>query len=298
MDTFIHVKVVTSAPSDEVQDCMERVMDIFSTMESTCSRFDQHSELSRLSQTIGVPVQVSPILFEALYFSIEVAKLTYGVFDPTIGQLLIKSGFDRNYVTGDTVHINNTNSLPFGSYQDIEFDSNNHTVTLHKPVILDLGAVVKGLAIDLAAKELSPFESYYIDAGGDLFVHGLNEQEEPWKIGIQHPLQKEKMVQWIQLTEGAICTSGGYERRSRYDSQEHHLINPYSGRSNKDIISCSVVAPFTMMADAFSTVAILLGFNKGKKLLEEMELEGLWINSSLEQFMTNEMKVLLYEPKK
>ena len=62
---------------------------------------------------------------------------------------------------------------------------NDRTITLDRPLTLDLGAVAKGLAIDMAARELQPFEDFAIDAGGDLYLGGCNPDGAPWSIG--HP---------------------------------------------------------------------------------------------------------------
>ncbi len=63
-------------------------------------------------------------------------------------------------------------------------------ITLLRPLILDLGAVAKGLAIDMAARELRSFPSFAINAGGDLYLGGFNPQGSPWSIGIRHPRER------------------------------------------------------------------------------------------------------------
>ncbi|PEE42643.1 FAD:protein FMN transferase [Bacillus pseudomycoides] len=292
MGTIIHIKVVTSHTEKYAKEKIKKAFLAFYSVEEVCSRFHQQSELRRLSMQSGKAIQVSQILYQAIRFASQVADLTQGTFDLTLGHTLEKYGFNRHYLTGEKLV---SPTVVSANYQDIILDEEKRTVLLKKPLLLDLGAVAKGLAVDLAVQELRDFEGFVIDAGGDLFASGTNEKEEPWIVGIQHPFQKEKIFCKVQLTEQAVCTSGSYERKSPVHLNEHHLIHPYLGTSQSDIVSCTVIAPFAMMADAFSTAAFLLGKKEGAALLKNVDLEGIWITSSLDINMTKGMEEYLYE---
>lgn len=105
---------------------------------------------------------------------------------------------------------------------------------------------------------------------------------QPWKVGIQHPEKKEQTIDIIEISNEAVCTSGSYERRNSKSPGMHHIINPKTERSPNEWVSISVVAPFAMMADAFSTTAFLLGHEKEKKFIEDAGLKGLFISSDLQ----------------
>lgn len=315
MDTLVTIKIVTSYSERTVEEGMERVWGAFRHVEAVCSRFDPQSELRQLCRQIGTPVPVSPLLFEALHFAWEVAELTQGVFDPTVGQTMERRGFNRNYSTGqripcesglgNTIEMLAADSGHSTSYRDVRLDDELRTVELLKPVVLDLGAVAKGLAIDLAKRELEPFGHYMINAGGDLYVSGHNERDELWRVGVRHPLHKDQSVGWMSLTNTAVCTSGSYERpmsqtsqtsqTSEREQKEHHLLNPLTSRSPDGALSCTVIAPYAMMADAFSTAAFVLGAEKGIALLDSLELPGLMITPELTTIMTREMRALWHE---
>ncbi|MED0982179.1 FAD:protein FMN transferase [Bacillus paramycoides] len=292
MGTIIHITVVTSHTEKYVKEKIKKAFLSFYSVEEVCSRFHQQSELRRLSMQSGKAIQVSQILFQVIHFAVQVADLTQGTFDPTLGHTLEKYGFNRHYLTGEKIVASTSVSA---NYQDIILDEEKRTVLLKKPLLLDLGAVAKGLAVDLAVQELRDFEGFVIDAGGDLFASGTNEKEEPWVVGIQHPFQKEKTIGKVQLTNQSVCTSGSYERKSPVHLNEHHLIHPHLRTSQSDIVSCTVIAPFAMMADAFSTAAFLLGKKEGATLLKNVDLEGIWITSSLDIDMTEGMEEYLYE---
>jgi Membrane-associated lipoprotein involved in thiamine biosynthesis len=290
MDTMVSIKIVTSRAKLEMEESMTRAFAAFHHVESVCSRFNNQSEISRLSTQVGVAVPVSPTLFEAVRFAWEVADFTEGAFDPSMGDTLTMYGFNRDYLTGyKSVATTCSANTPI-SYLDIELNSEEQTILLRKPLTLDLGAIAKGLAVDLAVKDLSHFEGFFIDAGGDIFTGGMNEYDEPWRVGIRHPNKNEEIISSLQLTNMAVCTSGSYERISLTRKDTHHLINPHSKISPTDILSCTVVAPLTMLADAFSTATYILGTKKGIRQLELAELDGLLITPTLEMFMTKEMR--------
>lgn len=277
MDTVVSLAVVTAGPEAEAMERMAHAFATFAAVERTCSRFDGASEVARLSETVGVPVRVSSLLFEAIRFAWQVAEATEGAFDPTVGRQLQALGFTRNYLTGERLEAGVDPHTPV-SYRDLVLDEAERTVLLRRPLVIDLGAVAKGLAVDLAARDLVGCEGFVIDAGGDIYAGGCSESGEPWAIGIQDPQQPGGTVTTLRLADAAVCTSGSYERPSPAKRGAHHLVDPRTGGSPSDLLSCTVIAPFAMMADAFSTAAFVLGRERGAALLAEAGLRGLFID--------------------
>jgi thiamine biosynthesis lipoprotein len=184
-------------------------------------------------------------------------------------------------------------------------------------LILDLGAVAKGLAIDMAARELSAVENYAIDAGGDIYVAGCNPDDAPWSIGIRHPRRPDRLFDSLRVSNAAVCTSGDYERRSPAknhvgvgdvagvadDSDDvnnvdyrdegadagHHILDPRTGESADAVASVTVVAPTAMAADALATAAFVLGPAAGIRLLERQGVHGLMVSPTLERYSTRDM---------
>jgi thiamine biosynthesis lipoprotein len=165
-------------------------------------------------------------------------------------------------------------------------------ITLDRPLLLDLGAVAKGLAIDLAAQELASLPGFSINAGGDIRVKGPNPDAEPWRIGIRGPNQPEKLLGAVALTDGAVCTSGGYERPDA-SGRGHHLLDPATGDSPRDLAGVTVVAPTAMVADALSTAAFVLGADTGLQLVESAGAEGLFVTSDGRSLMTDGFEAFL-----
>jgi thiamine biosynthesis lipoprotein len=274
---------VTKQRRSDLEATIERAVAWFRRIEETCTRFEEASELRQLSAQVGRPVAVSPILYRVIEFAVKVAEETAGAFDPTVGRRMETRGFNREYRSGRTVTAG-TVAEAAGTYHDIRLDPAAETITLLRPLVLDVGAVAKGFAVDMAVRELEPCRNFLINAGGDLYASGHNAEGKPWAIGIRHPREHEKMIETLHLTDAAVCTSGDYERRNAAD--EHHILNPQTGKSAGELASVTVVAPTAMMADALATAAFVLGPVRGLELLREHDVGGLLITPALEQFRT------------
>jgi len=306
-----------SPERSQVEEIVERAFDWFRDVEACCSRFDPQSELSRLSATVGVEVPVSAILYQAVQFALAVAEETRGAFDPTVGAAMETRGFNRHYLTGQPVR-NAPARGRFGaaSYRDVRLDSGRRTITLLRPVLLDLGAVAKGLAIDMAAHQLRPLANFAINAGGDIYVAGRNAHGAPWSVGIRHPRIPGALIDSLRVSDCAVCTSGDYERRRpdaksearattevvaagagasgaiepvAAESGGHHILDPRVGRSPQAAASATVVAPTAMLADALATAAFVLGPTDGIALLERLGVNGLIISPALDRYATRNL---------
>jgi thiamine biosynthesis lipoprotein len=287
MGTVVTIEVVGHGNTDvqraERTHAVTRAMGWFRHVEECCSRFDPRSELRRLSEQVGVPVIVSTTTFEALKFALALAGETDGAFDPTVGGAMVRRGFDRHYQTGERVVGAPTTNA---TYADVEIDVESSTITLHRPLQLDLGSVAKGMAIDLAVRELEPFTHFAVNAGGDLFVGGRNMAGEEWSVGIKHPRDDRALIDTRRLSNRAMCTSGDYERRSPVDTGEHHILDPRSGASASAVASATVVAPLAMVADGLATAAFVLGPPRALDLLRAHGADGLLVTPELERFST------------
>lgn len=292
MGTIVNFRVISSRSAAEMEEGVRQAKGAMQEVEAVCSRFDETSELRQLSQHIGESVQVSDILFEVVRFSLAVAEETDGLFDPTLGRVLRAHGFRHHYLTGHVVPDDEA-SPGEASYRDVLLDDEERTVTLARPLTLDLGAVAKGFALDLAAAKLKEFEGYVIDAGGDVALGGEGPTGGPWKVGIRDPVKTDEVLRVLTATDTFVCTSGGYERRSQTTPDSHHLILPESGKSPTGVLSTTVMAPYGMLADAFSTVTFLLGCQDGIRMLDELELPGLMVDEREEIHMTERMKEYL-----
>jgi thiamine biosynthesis lipoprotein len=288
MDTVVTIQVPDGAVTD-LPERFERAFGWFREVERRCSRFDPQSELRRLAGRTGSPVKVSPLLYRAIEFALAVATASDGAFDPTVGAVMERRGFNRNYRTGEIIA---SPACPEpASYHDVMLNSTSRTVTFLRPLQLDLGAVAKGLAVDLAAAELSGVESFLINAGGDILVRGLSPKGELWRVGVKDPLDPTRLLTVLTIGDGAVCTSGGYERQA--GAGQHHIIAPASGVSPTDVASVTVVAQSAMVADALSTAAFVLGCEAGRAFASKQGVDALLVDQTGRLFTTEGFEGLL-----
>lgn len=292
LGTVVTIHVVGHGANDERdvrKDAVARAAGWFEEVERRCSRFDPDSELSRLVGQVNEPVKVSPLLFEAVRFAVAIARGSDGAFDPTVGARLESLGFDRHHATGDRVQT----AAVTGTVSDVELDEIAKTITLHRPVLLDLGGVAKGLAIDLACQELAPLGNFVVDAGGDGFFGGFNAEGRAWSVGIRHPRQSGAIVETLFVSNHSVCTSGDYERVSASNPDVHHLIDPRGDGVASACASVTVVAPTAISADGLATAAFVLGPEQGIVFLEEQGAEGLIFTPAMERFQTRGLSRIL-----
>ena len=287
MGTLVTIQVVhDSEIATVVNEAIDAAFGWFHEIEERCSRFSPTSELMQLTVHAGEAVAVSPIVFEAVKFALMVAEESDGAFDPTVGNAMAERGFNREHRTGAAIpSLSETGPV---TWKDVRLDQERRTITLLRPLMLDLGAVAKGLAVDTAAMELRPFANFAIDAGGDLYLGGLNPQGEPWSIGIRHPRRDGELIDSLLVSDQAVCTSGDYERRISDD--EHHILDPRAGGSPRAVASVTVVAHGAMLADALATAVFVLGPEAGIQLLQRMGVAGLIYTPKLERYETGELR--------
>ncbi len=119
---------------------------------------------------------------------------------------------------------------------------------------LDPSGYVKGWSVEVASARLFAAGSarHFLNAGGDIRMRGSNPDGGPWRVGIRHPWQADKVSWVLALTEGAVATSGTYERGE-------HVLNPRTGKAAKGLRSVTVTGPDLALADAYATAALAMG---------------------------------------
>ena len=113
---------------------------------------------------------------------------------------------------------------------------------------------MKGWSVDRASAILHQLgaHNYSVNAGGDVRVSGRAVPAFEWRIGIQHPLQKDRLAGVVALCDGAVATSGTYERGE-------HVFDPHTGTPPSGVLSVTITGPDLATADAYATAAFAMG---------------------------------------
>lgn len=136
---------------------------------------------------------------------------------------------------------------------------------------LDFGGVVKEYAADAAAMIARQTGVLHglVNLGGDICLVGPRPGGEPWRIGIVHPLRTGSAIATVSLQDGALTTSGGYERFVEIDGRRYsHLIDPRTGWPVESLLSVSVAAEQAIVAGSIASIALLKGPTHGLEWLE------------------------------
>jgi thiamine biosynthesis lipoprotein len=119
---------------------------------------------------------------------------------------------------------------------------------------IDPSGLVKGWAVDRAAALLDEagFVNYGLNAGGDMRLSGRPVPDLRWRVGIQHPHERDKVAAVLEANELAVATSGEYERGQ-------HVFDPHTGRPPDGVLSVTITGRDLATVDAYATAAFAMG---------------------------------------
>jgi FAD:protein FMN transferase len=118
----------------------------------------------------------------------------------------------------------------------------------------DPSGLVKGWAIDRACSILDRYgyRDFFVDAGGDVQTHGRNPAGGPWRVGVRHPIERDKVACVVLASGLAVATSGTYEKGE-------HILDPHTGKPASALLSFTVVGPDILQADVYATACFAMG---------------------------------------
>ena len=239
-------------------------------VDASCSRFRIDSDLNRANQAAGTPVDVAPELIDAVIAALEIAEISDGWYDPTVGRAVVAAGYDRPMQVMDKSAPGGLGpAAPAGRWREVAVDRFASTLTVPPATLLDLGGSAKGWAADRALEliraalgEAAEDVGICVNAGGDLAVAGP-APTAGWPVRVSHSLHGAAGVgdEQVRLYRGSIATSGAVRRTWRIDGRDfHHLINPRTGRPGEEHWRLVTVhAARCAVADPAATVAWLMG---------------------------------------
>lgn len=158
------------------------------------------------------------------------------------------------------------------------------TVTLTDPAMkLDVGAVAKGYAVEMAARSLEEkgVTGYVINVGGNVRTVGGKGDGEKWLVGIENPEEESEQayLAYLELSGESLVTSGSYQRYYVVDGKSyHHIIDPETLMPSEGYVSVSVVCASSADGDALSTALFCMDLEEGTALIEALpDTEAMWV---------------------
>ena len=264
-----------------------RLFDIYNDYEGIAN-------LKIVNDQAGIaPVKVDSAIIELLLDCKEYYKLTDGKVNAAMGSVLKLWHDARNHgiENPDNAKLPDADALAQAaehiSFKSIVIDETASTVYISDPeVSLDVGAIAKGWAAQRVA-ENAP-KGMLISVGGNVCATGAKADGSAWVVGVQNPDGGEYLRK-IPITDGAVVTSGDYQRTYTVDGKQyHHIIDPATGMPSTYWRSVTVVCADSALADALSTALFVLPLEEGKALAEECGAEVLWLDGEGKQYTTEE----------
>jgi len=240
------------------------------------SNYKIDSELSFINKSpIDEIINISDEMFTMLSFAEDLYIKTSGLYDITLGSLIIDEGF------GPLASMNDK-SIQVSS-ERFEFISDT-SIIKNDNFQFDLSSIAKGFAVDSVSKILlaAGKNNFLIDIGGEVIISG-SKHNQPWIIGIQDPtsINDSSTINIFGNDFLAVATSGEYRNFKYNDDGEmtSHTFNPISKTSIPDkTYSVSVISSVSSMeADALATALNVMGPVKGIEFANEKDLSVMYI---------------------
>lgn len=260
----------------------EEALDEIERLEAQLSLYRPTSEISRLNaRAASGPVRVEPMLFRLLQHAQQLHRETGGTFDITIAPLMGCWGFIRG-----TGHLPDPDDLAAARAKVgmdlIQLNENDFTVRFQREgVMLDLGSIGKGYALERAAEMLTELGvTSALLHGGTSTVHALGTQPngDPWKIAVPHPAagaaeigatpvfqeaagdDASHPLAVVSLRDESLSVSAVWGKAFEADGRVYgHVIDPRSGEPVAGAVMAAVVLPSATETDALSTALLTLG---------------------------------------
>ncbi|MCW3033192.1 MAG: FAD:protein transferase [Solirubrobacteraceae bacterium] len=271
------IAVVRVAEPWQLEPAILAVRATLERFDRVCSRFRADSELTSVNARAGRPVEVSPLMADAVEIALRGAALTDGTLDPCLGRSLEQAGYDRDWelvrerqrdrddvLGGDEEHPSASRLVARrrAAWRDVEVDRTRGTVQIPAGAKLDLGATAKALAADRAAAAVhaSSGHGVLVALGGDLAAAGRSPSGG-WRVHVtdDHRAGPRAPGQRVAIEDGGLATSSTTTRSWRRGGETmHHIIDPVTGRpAVTRWRTVSVAATDCTDANIASTTAIL-----------------------------------------
>ena len=244
-------------------------------IENLISDWIPTTQISQVNKNAGIkPVKVDTEVFELVERAIKISKITKGAFDISYASMDKIWKFDGSMKVMPTEEAIKQSVAKIG-YQNIILDPKEQTIFLKfEGMKLGLGGIGQGYIADKIKSLLfsKGCLSGIINVSGDINAWGKQPDGKPWTVGIVNPVNKNKIFATFPLTDSAVETSGSYEKFVVFNGKRYsHIIDPRTGYPATGIVSVSVFAKQTEIADALATGIFVLGVDVGLDLLNQIK---------------------------
>lgn len=283
------------------QEIMEHCRQMCEDYEQMLSATIETSEISRINNAGGEPVEVSDETAGLIEEGIKYGDISDGQFDITIASATDLWNFTDNEekILPDPDEL--AEAVTHIDYHCIKVEGN--TVTLTDPEArIDLGGIAKGYIADRLKEYLKDegIEHALIDLGGNMLTLGRRYDGNDFRIGIQKPFADTgTAMAVVSVNDKSVVTSGDYERYFEKDGViYHHILDPDTGYPvQNDLDQVTIISDQSVDGDALSTTCFAMGLEDGLELIRSLDgIEAVFVTKDGEMHTSsNEIELEVLE---
>jgi thiamine biosynthesis lipoprotein len=252
---------------------IDEVIAEITRIEYLISDWKPTTQISEVNQNAGIrPVKVDREVFELTQRAIHFSEITNGGFDISFAAMDRIWKFDGSMTEMPSAEAIKKSVEKVG-YKNIVLDSVQSTIFLKmKGMKIGFGALGEGYATNKCKEMMlaKGIKSGIVNGSGDMSCWGKQPSGKDWKIGITNPFDTDKLIAIVPINNGAVTTSGNYEKFVVLDGKRYsHIINPATGYPVAGLSSVTVFGPNAETANGLSTSLMVVGKTAGLNLLSK-----------------------------
>ena len=281
MGTTYTVKINEPRSKFDPLQIKKSIDTLLDDLNAKMSTYLPDSELSRINRSHSTDwIDISDDLYEVIKQAINIHNLSAGAFDITIGPLVNFWGFGPDKKP-DSIPDDQQIQILLNAMGTNKIHLNDLPKAIKKDntdIYIDLSGVAKGYAVDRVASLLQhqfAINNFMVEIGGEIRATGINQDRQPWRIGIEKPVSHQRSVERIiNLDNTGMATSGDYRNYFEDNGMYYsHIIDPRTGKPvTHHLVSVTVLHSESMIADAWATALQVLGPEKGIALANKINL--------------------------
>ena len=244
-------------------------------IENQISDWIPTTQISLVNKNAGIQaMKVDSEVFDLVERAIKISEITEGAFDITYASMDKIWKFDGSMTSMPSEEMIKKSVAKIG-YKNIVLDKPNQTIFLKLAGMkLGLGGIGQGYIADKVKDVLlaNGCKSGIVNVSGDINAWGRQSNNKQWTVGIINPMNKNKVFATFPLENSAVETSGSYEKFVVFNGIRYsHIIDPRTGYPAQGVVSVSVFAKQTEIADALATGIFVLGVEVGLDLVNQLK---------------------------
>ena len=297
LGTLVEIRASAGGPLADLQAAIDAAFAAVERVQRLMSFHDATSEVSALNRdALQQPLRVDAQTWAVLAAAQRLSQLSEGAFDISIGARLQAWGYlpatgkrrhsrrpmplaraageggTNRGAIGGVRAASGSSCSPAANWTDIELLDDSR-VRFHRPLLIDLGGIAKGYAVDCAIETLrqAGVDAALVNAGGDL--RALGQQPQP--VHLRHPQHPALAAHALSLCNEALATSANYySRRTSPMGEVSPLLDPRSRRPWLGSASVSVRAADCISADALTKVVLFAAPEMAERVLAAYEAQA------------------------